>query len=285
MALRPPTTPPRKINVLARPAPKLQVPAKTVLKPGSKPLVRPTAAQTKAVTSDAGSLGGGFQKARAIAERNEARANRPFEFSMKVGEGGPNGVTVIFVDMVKLPNLPYFHYIHRWGFEEGERNVEPCLQEHPEGCDLCRSQNRKGSYEMVLTCIDTRPYTHTKGPKAGQTTPRSKRPYIITQGMIPRFERMYKEKKTFRGMVCRCFRDNKKSSRGGSQVEIVRMLTEAELAKYGELSRPFDYAKIYPIHTNEQLREMYGLDGSVGHGSVGDSDFAKGPAGDDDLPF
>jgi len=227
--------------------------------------------------------GDGFARARAINEQREIDRNRPFEFSMAVNEGGTNGVTLIITDTVRKPKLPYFHYMHRWGFEQKDVKTCVCIQDGPEGCPVCRSLNKKGSYEMVLSVIDTRPYTPQKGPNKGKTIPRQKRPYIAKSSMIPVFERLYNSHNTYRGMVIRCFRDNAKAPSGGSQVEFVRMLSEAELLKYGkDLITPFDYAKVYPRLAAAKLASLYGGDAA---GAVGDSEFSSTASEDDALPF
>lgn len=273
--------PPRKINA----APKITRPGVQSTAPAGlrKPGI-PASTGTGFVSQ------GGFAKARQINEERErgfkSRAERGIEFGMKIGEGGVNGVTIILVDKQKLPAMPYFHYMHRWGFEQNKPRTEVCIQDDPEGCDLCRSLSRKGRFEMVLTCIDTRPYTYTKGPKAGQRVARSRKPYIVTSTMIPVFERIYAKHKTFRGLVLKLHRDGQKSPGGGSTVEVIRQLSEAELAKYGNLSVPIDFSKAYPRLTPAQMRENYSLSGG---GQVGGDDLAGDAGGrmvsEDDVPF
>jgi hypothetical protein len=242
-----------------------------------------------AVAASATTIGGGFGVAHALNEERARRANRPFEFAMKPGEGGLNGVTIVLTDRVRLPAMPYFCYMHRWGFEEHDVKTEVCITDGPEGCPLCRHIDKKGGYEMMLSCIDPRPYTPKNGPKAGQTTPRTKRPYPVKISMIPAFERLYVAHKTFRGMVVKLFRDNKKSPATGSSVEFVRMLDEATLRKYGELAEPFDMAKLYPRLSAEKMGLLYNIDGAAnGGGAVGSEDFGRGggsSASSDDLPF
>ncbi|MET4190640.1 MULTISPECIES: hypothetical protein [unclassified Bradyrhizobium] len=267
----------------------LKLPARKLiapLRPAARPLQAP-ATRAPARTGPAPqTIGGGFGVAHALNEERERRANRPFEFSMKPGEGGMNGVTIILTDRPRLPAMPHFAYMHRWGFEENNVQTEVCITDGPEGCPLCRHLSKKGGYEMMLSCIDPRPYTPQRGPKAGQTTPRSKRPYPVKISMIPAFERLYQTHKTFRGMVIKLHRDNKKSPATGSQVEFVRMLDEPTLKKYGELSEPFDMAKVYPRLSPEKMGLIYNIDGSTS-GTVGSEDFASGAGGvmNDDLPF
>jgi len=258
---------PRKVQVPTTKKPAVQIPAQS--------------------SASNYSAADGFARARAINEKRqrdfEARKFRPIEFNAKVGEGGINGVTVILTDNTRAPNLPYFHYCHRWGFEQGNPQTEVCIQDDPEGCPLCRKLNRKGSYEMVLTCIDTRPFTYKAGPNMGKTVQRSTKPYVVKTSMIPQFERLYRAHKTFRGMVLKVFRDNQKSPSSGSSVEFVRMLSEAELGKYGDLAKPLDYKKAYPRMDAATMARTYEADTGEG-GTLGSADFASG-AKNDALPF
>lgn len=276
--IKPP--PPRKINVPGKPVATVAKPKPTgVQVPARRPGAPPVAPSNYSAADGFGVARGiNAQRDREAAQRKE----RGFEFNMKIGEGGEKGVTIILTDKVRLPNqMPFFHYAHRWGFERNDPKTEVCIQDDPSGCPLCRSLNKKGTYEMVLTCIDTRPYTPQKGPNAGKTVRRSRKPYVVKTGMIPQFERLYKQHKTFRGMVLTLFRDGQKSPGSGSQVQFVRMLTEAELAKYGpELSTPIDYKKAYPRLTADQMASQYNLDSA--DGAIGSADVGSG---DDDIPF
>ncbi len=281
MALK--ITPPRKLVVPSKPA---------IIKPkpiGLAPRTQPARQlQVPATAKGAPStLGGGFATAHALNEEREARANRAFEFSMKVGEGGMQGVTIILTDHVRLPQMPYFCYMHRWGFDSNPPapKTEVCITDGPEGCPLCRSLGKKGSYEMMLSCIDPRKYIPEKGPKKGIEQPRQRRPYPVKMSMIPAFERLYQSHKTYRGMVLRLFRDKKLSPATGSQVEFVKMLDEATLKKYGDLAKPFDYTVQYPRLSAEKMALQYNID-HASAGAVGAEDAPGGSVGsDDDLPF
>jgi hypothetical protein len=254
-------------RAIAIPAKPLQVPARRAVAPAAPPK----------------SVGGGFATAQAMNEERERKRGQAYEFRMDVNEGGMQGVTIILTDRVRIPAMPYFCYMHRWGFEEGEPKTEVCITDGPEGCPLCRNLSKKGGYEMMLSCIDSRKYVPKKGPKAGQPQPRQKRPYPVKISMIPVFERLYQAHKTFRGMVIRCFRDKKQAPGTGSTVEFVRMLTEAELAKYGELALPIDMTKQYPRLSAEKMALTYNIDNAAS-GAIGSVDNAA-PGSDDDLPF
>lgn len=228
----------------------------------------------------------GFARARSLNETRQRdfdlRKLRPIEFGMKIGEGGSKGVTLIITDNVRYPTMPYFQYCHRWGFEQNDPKTEVCIQDDPEGCGLCRQLNRKGGYEMVLSCVDTRPYTYSRGPNQGKTVPRSRKPLIIKTGMIPVYERLWKAHKTFRGMVVTVHRDGGKNSpASGSSVNYVRHLTEAELSKYGDLGKPLNYKEAYPRLTPAKMNEMYNINAG---GVIGSEDVASG-AHSDDVPF
>src|SRR6184192_3186394 len=106
----------------------LKIAPKRLVVPAKKVVQAPAPNKAEA---PAYSANDGFARARSIneeRERNrELRANRPFEFQMKPGEGGEKGVVAILVDKVKMPTPPYFHFMHRWGFEQGEIKNEVCI--------------------------------------------------------------------------------------------------------------------------------------------------------------
>jgi hypothetical protein len=240
-----------------------------------------------------------FAKARKLKmeedRQAEIRRNQPREFRMKVGEGGEKGVEILLLDTARLPDMPFFHYMHRWGYVEGQPGsgkTEVCIQDGPDGCPLCESLGRQGKWEMALSCIDNRPYTPNSGPNAGKTVQRSKKLVTVKSKMIPKFERLYKEHKTFRGMVVRLFRDNKQDESIGSDVQFVRFLNETQLAKYADMAKPVDYEKAFPRPTYDQLASQHG-GGNSGGGNRSSGGNSRGGAGsadfdgsdDDSIPF
>lgn len=261
-------------------------PKKPVAKPTVQAPAKPKIAVKKPIAAAPASGGNdGFSKARQINAQNqreaEIRRNRPIPFRMGVGEGGEKGVVITILDRPRLPGLPHFHYMHHWGFEEGDPKSEVCIQDDPDGCPLCKHLGRKGTHEMVLSCIDKRPYTPKKGPNAGKTDTSPKRKIVeVKTSVIPQWERLYKEHKTFRGMVVRIFRDNAKSPSAGSQIQFIKFLPELELKKYKDLSEPVDMEKAYPRPSAQQLRQQYNIGGDD---TIGGEDTGAGI--DDSIPF
>jgi len=284
------------IRKLVKPLPKapvLQAPAKTLPKPG---LAKAPLAATKApigipASARVAPADDGFAKAREINQERkrqaDLRANQPFEFYMKPGEGGEDGVILIITDMARMPAMPFFHYQHRWGFVKGQKGSgknDECIKDGNEGCPLCKKLGREGTYEMVLTVLDGRKYTPQNGPNAGKTIPISKKLFIVKTTMIPKFERLYKEHKTFRGMCIKMFRDNDKDASIGSEVRFVKMIPEQVLqAKYKELAVPVDYSKAFPRPTYDELAARHG-ESMANETHVGGADFA-GDTDADSLPF
>lgn len=223
----------------------------------------------------------------------EIRKNQPMEFRMSVGEGADKGVSVVVLDVVKYPAMPFFHYMHRWGYTKGVKGSmksDICIKDGPEGCPLCKKDGVKDStYELVLTVLDGRSYTPQNGPNAGKTVRLSKKLFIVKSGMIPKYERLFKEHKSFRGMVLTLFRDKDTDPASGGEVKFGSILPEAVLMKkYGsvhgaDMIKPVDYNKAYPRPTYNELAERWG-EGSHNETHVGGSDFGGDDDGDS-VPF
>ena len=253
------------------------------------PATGPTRAPVAGVVPLAG-FSTGQQIVKERNDRYELMKARPFEFGMKVNEGGINGVEIVFTDKAKNGspppnNSPFFCYMHRWGFEAGQKpQNDLCIKDGPDACALCAKLGKEGAYEMMLTCIDKRPFTPASGPNAGKRVLCSKKLYVVKSSIVAQFERLWMQYGTFRGMVVKCFRDNDKAARGGSTINFVKFLTEAELAnlnkQYKDVAIPTDYAKAFPRPSADEHRQRYGGTGDA----VGDADHGTGGQ-PDEIPF
>jgi hypothetical protein len=237
------------------------------------------------------------------ARNREVRMATPYPFRMSVGEKGSDmqdGVRIVITDTAraakqgmpydKIKNSPFFCYMHHWGYEEKKYQSEVCIRDGSEGCPLCARLGKEGSWEMMLTCIDSRPYTPKSGPNAGKTVPISRKLYQVKTGVQPQFQRLWMQHHTYRGMVLRCFRDNSRSPSAGSTVQFERMMSEAELTalankfKSKELITPTNYEVAFRRPTHADLVKRFGGTGAGAMLGAADSQTDAGVSGDD-IPF
>lgn len=232
---------------------------------------------TKRKTKTTGSKSrvGGFAQARKINEKNQREADRrraqPFRFRLKIGDEGK---------VILLDKEPYFLYEHQWQGSRGYFDQrEVCLKTWGEPCPLCQKLDKEGTYELVLTCIDTRKYTDSKGVKHKF----SRKLLVVKPSMISKFERLFRKQgkdKTFRGIVITLARDNDKGQAIGDSLEYETTISEAKIAKYGDEAKMVDYEKAFPRITEAQMRKMHDMSSVPGASDVSDDDEL-----DDEIPF
>jgi hypothetical protein len=198
----------------------------------------------------------GFDTARKKREAQEAEYERrketPFGFRLKPGDEAE----VVILDS----GDPFFVSLHKVKVN-GRWEDEVCIEDTGQRCPLCEDQGKPGSYTMVLTCLDRRPYTIQKGPNAGKRIANSKKLLYVKGRNLPKFERQFKGKAAgnFRGMKVLCRRDGEKESAMGEDLEFLGRVKESALIKFGDNAKPADYEKIFAIPTAKQLRERYNL--------------------------
>lgn len=228
-----------------RTKPKLTIKPKISSKPSdkaksSKPLQ--TSAKGSSKTAK------GFAVARANIQRSkdeyEKRINTPFRMRLAIGEE---------VKVVILDKDPFFFYEHHWESKPGKWDkLEVCIKERS-NCPLCETLDKESYYVMMLTCIDPRPFKK----QDGKEVKRSKKLLPIKMGMMPKYERIWKKHGSLRGVVLNIVRDGKKSPATGDSIEFVKILSEEELKKYGDLATPVDYNKSFPVLPEEEMRKKY----------------------------
>lgn len=222
-------------------------------------------------TEAKGSAASGFSTAKK--ENRNAKKRReagfvPFRFYVTEGSEAR---------LIVLDKEPFFMYEHNWKGPKGYWDQHcRCIKEIG-NCPACQHHNKEGYYVMMLTVLDTRPYKN----RDGKTVKYSRKLLPIKQGMIPKYERLYKQKGTFRGMVITVCRDGDKEPRTGGSVDLNKWVSEENLKKYrmknqdGKtilLSEPVDYAKVFAMPTEAELREVCNMGGS----QAGDEEFDDG---------
>jgi len=248
-------------------------PIRKIATPSSKPKPRAGAKSGGSAKSapkgfDRGSAG--FQKAQRKREVQDAEYNRrkdtPFGFKLKPGDSAE----VIILDKGE----PFFLSMHKVKNAQGRWVDEVCIADTGQHCPLCESLGKEGSYTMVCTVLDRRPYK----TKDGKTIKVSKKLMFVKGRNLPKFARKYdgNANQNFRGIKITCRRDGEKESSMGEDIEFGGRVSEEFLSKFGDNAKPADYAKIYAIPTAEDLRKRYRLSKGGKSGAAGSEEFEDG---------
>lgn len=214
----------------------------------------------------------GFEKAKQKRERQDEEYQRkkdtPFGFRLKPGEEAE----VIILD--KEP--PFFVSLHKVKDSRGYYVDEVCIADTGQHCPLCESTSKEGSYTMVLSILDRRPYK----TREGKLIKVSKKLLFVKGRNLPKFQRIYegKAKENLRGIKLTCRRDGEKESAMGEDIEFGGRVSEEFLSKFGDNAKPADYPKIYAMPSAADLAKRYKLSkGKV----AGATEFGEDEDGDD----
>lgn len=213
----------------------------------------------------------GFKKAAVKRERQEEdyqrRINTPFGFRLKPGDEAE----VVILD----DQEPFFVSLHKIKTPQGRWEDEVCIADTGERCPLCESTGKEGSYTMILTVLDRRPYK----ARSGKVIKASKKLFFVKGRNLPKFQRQYERHEgNWRGMRVLCRRDGDKEAAIGEDLEFLGKVSEAKLAKFKDLAVPADYATIFAIPTAKELAKRHNIGSSNVAGAV-----EFGGADDDDY--
>jgi hypothetical protein len=214
----------------------------------------------------------GFAKAKQKRERQEEDYQRkkdtPFGYWLKPG----TEAEVIILDK----GAPFFVSMHKVKGSNGKYVDEVCIADTGQHCPLCVSTGKEGSYTMVLSVLDRRPYTQ----RDGKVIKVSKKLAFVKGRNLPKFQRIYEGKanENLRGIKLTTRRDGEKESAMGEDIEFGGRVSEEFLAKFGEVGKAADYTKIFAMPTAAELKKRYGLTGGK---VAGREEFAGDDDGDD----
>lgn len=232
---------------------------------------------------------GSFAKAQTERKRIENERNRPFEVTVPVG----GSLEVYILDKGE----PFGRYEHNVGGGPGKRGeVFPCLQDTGAACPICAKEGKQGTYTQYLTAVV--PVEKWINKQNEQVTRRfQKKLFAIKNKMSSKYARIYEQYGSFRGLVLKLHRDDKMEPKTGSDVTVVRKMSEAEIAKFAtangikgldkesadnirkaKIDQPFDYQKAFPQIDAKTLAQMVGASAADG-GGVGSADFDTGDEG------
>jgi hypothetical protein len=197
----------------------------------------------------------GFKRAAQQKQQQdqeyERRKERPFDFRLKPGDSAE----VVLLDQ----GDPFFVSLHK--VQTGPKRWEdvPCIADTGQRCPACEATGKEGQYAMVLTALDRREYRVQKGPNRGKTIKVSKKLVVVKGRNLPKFARAFetKLKGNFRGVKVLFHRDGEKEAAIGEDVEFGGRLSEAALAKYGDVAKPAPYERIFELPSREEMMKRY----------------------------
>ena len=245
---------------------------KTRTKPSSatsKAKARSRKASTKPKTSGFDRGATGFKKAAQKRQRQEEEYQRkkdtPYDFRLKPGDEAE----VVVLDS----EPPFFVNLHKVKNNQGRWEDAVCIADTGVSCPLCSSLGKEGSYTMVLTVLDRRPYKIQNGPNAGKTIKNSRKLFMVKGRNLPKFERQYKRRDgKWRGLRILCRRDGDKEAAIGEDLEFLGTVKETALKKYGENSVAAEYEKIFEMPSAKELAARYNVQNTVAGSEEFDND-------------
>lgn len=222
----------------------------------------------------------GFAKASGIRKRQEEDYQRqkdtPYDFRIKPGEEAE----IVILDGPDRED-PFFVTLHTVKNAKGRWDDAVCIADSGQNCPLCASLGKEGSFIMVLTILDRRPYKIQGGPNAGKVIKNSKKLLKVKGRNMAKFERQWKRHKgNWRGLRVNCRRDGDNEAAIGEDLEFLGRVKESALKKYKENQIPADYEKIFEAPTAKEMAARYRL----GSGGVaGSEEFEDNDTGGDGL--
>ena len=197
----------------------------------------------------------GFSRAREQQIRQQEDYDRkkekpfPFRITQKDMKEKRN-----VVDMLYLDKEPFFVRLHTVPNGHGGFDDEVCLADTGGICPLCQQLGKEGTWTLVLTALDKRPYRN----RDGVLTKQSKKLVMVKSRNIDKFERQYQKHHTFRGLVCTHRRHAPKEASIGEDLEFKdKLVPEVVIAKSGDLSKVTDYAKAFAALSQEAMASKY----------------------------
>jgi hypothetical protein len=245
-------------------------PKRTVAKVGAKKSGAPVKATP--IVHGAKGFEVGEQKQAAQQARYDKMKDTPYRFRLKPGEEAE----LVILDSEELFFVSEHTIKHKGRWE----NVV-CIADSGVTCPLCEHEGREGSYTLMLTVLDRRPYTNKKG----ETVKISKKLLPVKGRNMAKFKRAFEQRfaKDFRGVVINCARSGEKEAGIGEDISFDKRIAEPVLAKYKDLAKPADYSNIFTVLSADEMSKTYGLGSGGGTKRVaGSADFG-GDEEDGDL--
>jgi hypothetical protein len=211
-----------------------------------------------------------LERSKERAKQRREQGNMPFRFRVQEGD------TTQFVVLDDEPD--FFRFEHnlkdpqtgRWSIFTG------CVAEF-DNCPVCQASGRDSYYAMYLTVLDLTPFK----TKDGEKVEFSRKLLVVKPAQQKKFIRAYnkaeQEGRTLRGAIFETSRDTDKDSAIGNDIEFVEFMEEEELSTFKrswkdregkkqseDCSEVYDYDKLFPETTTEELRQMVGAGPAFG---------------------
>ena len=200
---------------------------------------------------------------RKQKEASEARKNQvhmPFRFRVSPGEEAE----ICILD--ESPN--FFRYEHNLMGPDGKYNVFTGCTSEFENCPVCETLGKDSTYTMYLTVIDFTTYTDSKGREVQW----SRKLLPVKPAQQKKFMRYHEKLGNLRGAVFKMIRDGERDPAIGNDIEFLdEWVEEEDLATYNrsykdregkqhteDCSQPYDYDKLFPEQTSDELRRIVG---------------------------
>lgn len=257
--------------------------AKTPIRRPSSTGKSPTT-KTAPRTTSAGMAKGadGFNRAKEQQDRQQEEYDRkkekpfPFRITKKDMQERKN-----VADLLYLDKEPFFVRLHTVPLGGNRYEDEVCLADTGEPCPLCHKLGKEGTWTLVMTALDKRPYRTREGKLVRQ----SKKLVMAKSRNIAKFERQFLKHKTFRGLICTHRRAQDKEASIGEDLEFkTKLVPEAVLSKSGDLAKVTDYAKAYAPLSADAMESKYAHLGSGGGGGGGGGNRRASEEEDDGAP-
>ena len=199
--------------------------------------------------------------------------------------------------------IGFFRYEHAIPNPENNNIPDkflPC-NDHQDGCQICNNTESNPYYCMYLTVIDLEPYTIQSGQRKGEVIPWSRKLFTVKSGMQREWfreeDRLKRDDpdRPLRGAIFKIYRDDKQKPRTGNSIEFVEYVDEDFIDQYvreyetregmktEDCRVPYEYEKIMPEMSDEQIAEAMNMDYSPRPGSRQEADqYDDGNGGYDD---
>jgi hypothetical protein len=200
-----------------------------------------------------------IERQKQASDARKSRRNEPFRFKVPVGETH---------QLIICDDKPdFFRYEHNLKGADGKFGlITSCVKEN-DNCPACEVSGKESYYAMYLTCVDLTPFK----TKAGEKVEFSRKLLVVKPAQQKKIIRLYRKEKSLRGMILDMTRDGEMSPSIGNDIEFVDFADEKEMATYTRswkdkegkkhtenCDEPFDYEKLFPEQTAEELRAIVG---------------------------
>lgn len=133
----------------------------------------------------------------------------------------------------------------------------------PEYCPVCTKADNTPRLVIAFTVVDHTPYTIQNGEKKGQVIQNTRKLYVVKRTTLAQLQKVAEKHDGLRGLQIEVSRTTAKAANVGDMFTPIQKYSDAELQetfgkdeKGNRLDLPFDYNKVAPRYTPQQLADM-----------------------------